>query len=248
MPNSATVHVLEFRGSGFGPLAGGSIPFRPESLVHWRCGFLQFGAVLIGSHAVTDTATAIDDPNFAERIRQRDPEALEAVTSAYLPQILRAARGAGLDPQRAEDLAQSTFTTFIEAAPRFEGRSHVRTWLFGILYKKIAEARRDEKRAGQLEDIDEVVEKRFAPDGKWAQPPRPVDARLYDAEIRGGIEECLEGLPTKQRMAFILREVQELESKEVCKILEVTVTNLGVLLYRARNRLRECLEAKGVRG
>ncbi len=64
----------------------------------------------------------------------------------------------------------------------------------------------------------------------------------------GGIEECLEGLPTKQRMAFILREVQELESKEVCKILEVTVTNLGVLLYRARNRLRECLEAKGVRG
>ena len=197
---------------------------------------------------MTEFATAIDDPDFAERIRQRDPEALQAVTSAYLAQILRAARGAGLDPQRAEDLAQATFTTLIEAAPRFEGRSHVRTWLFGILYKKIAEARRDEQRAGQLEDIDEVVEKRFAPDGRWAQPPRPLDAGLYDAEIRGRIEECLESLPTKQRMVFILREVQELESKEVCKILEVTVTNLGVLLYRARNRLRECLEAKGVRG
>ncbi len=197
---------------------------------------------------MTELATAIDDPDFAERIRQRDPEALQTVTSAYLAQILRAARGAGLDPQRAEDLAQATFTTLIEAAPRFEGRSQVRTWLFGILYKKIAEARRDEQRAGQLEDIDAVVEKRFAPDGSWAQPPRPLDARLHDAEIRGRIEECLEGLPTKQRMVFILREVQELESKEICKILEVTVTNLGVLLYRARNRLRECLEAKGVRG
>ncbi len=197
---------------------------------------------------MTEFATAIDDPDFAERIRQRDPEALEAVTSAYLAQILRAARGAGLGPQRAEDLAQATFTTLIEAAPRFEGRSQVRTWLFGILYKKIAEARRDEQRAGQLEDIDAVVEKRFTPDGSWAQPPRPLDARLYDAEIRGAIEECLEGLPTKQRMVFILREVQELESKEICKILEVTVTNLGVRLYRARNRLRECLEAKGVRG
>ena len=197
---------------------------------------------------MTENPTGIEGPEFTERIRRRDPEALQAVTSAYLGQVLRAARGAGLAPQRAEDVTQSTFTTFIEAAPRFEGRSHVRTWLFGILYKKIAEARRNEQRAGQLEDIDEVVEKRFTSDGRWAQPPRPVDARLYDAEIRGGIEECLEGLPTKQRMAFILREVQELESKEVCKILEVTVTNLGVLLYRARNRLRDCLEAKGVRG
>ncbi len=125
---------------------------------------------------MTDTATAVDDPDFAERVRRRDPDALAAVTSAYLAQILRAARGAGLDPQRAEEVTQATFTTFIEAAPRFEGRSHVRTWLFGILYKKIAEARRDEQRAGQLEDIDAVVEKRFAPDGSWAQPPRPLDA------------------------------------------------------------------------
>jgi len=46
----------------------------------------------------------------------------------------RAARSAGLDTARAEDVVQSTFTTLIETAPRFEGRSHIRTWLFGILY------------------------------------------------------------------------------------------------------------------
>ena len=47
-------------------------------------------------------------------------------------------------------------------------------------------------------------------------------------------------------MAFVLREVQGYATDEICKILSVTVTNLGVMLYRARNRLRECLEAKGV--
>ncbi len=196
---------------------------------------------------MTENPTGFEGPEFTKRIRRRDPEALQAVTSAYLGQVLRAARGAGLAPQRAEDVTQSTFTTFIEAAPRFEGRSHVRTWLFGILYKKIAEARRDEQRGGQLDDIDEVVEQRFAPDGSWARPPQPANDRLYIAEIRAGIEDCLDSVPTKQRMAFILREVQELESEEVCKILDVTLTNLGVLLYRARNRLRECLEKKGVR-
>ena len=47
-------------------------------------------------------------------------------------------------------------------------------------------------------------------------------------------------------MAFILREVEGLDTDEICKILGVTRTNLGVLLYRVRNRLRECLETKGV--
>jgi RNA polymerase sigma-70 factor (ECF subfamily) len=56
----------------------------------------------------------------------------------------------------------------------------------------------------------------------------------------------LEGFPTQQRTAFALREVEGLVSEEICKILNVTRTNLGVLMFRARNRLRECLEARGM--
>ena len=81
-------------------------------------------------------------PDLAARVRAGNRSAIQTVVETYLAQILRAARGAGLDPQQAEDVTQATFTTFIEGAPRFEGRSSVRTWLFGILYKKIAEARR----------------------------------------------------------------------------------------------------------
>ncbi len=190
----------------------------------------------------------VDHPDFPARIRERDAEAIQLVVRLYLGQIFRAALGAGLDAQRAEDVAQSTFTTFIETAQRFEGRSHVRTWLFGILYKKVAEARRAAGRDLQTDDIDQVVEQRFKTGGSWMQPPRPIDEQLYDTEVRQGIEECLEAVPGQQRMAFILREVQGFATEEICKILEVTRTNFGVLLYRARNRLRECLEAKGMKG
>ena len=86
---------------------------------------------------MSTTGVRIDDPELAERIRAADAAAIQAVVQAYLPQILRAARGAGLDPDRAEDVTQATFATFIEKASQFEGRSHVRTWLFGILYRKI---------------------------------------------------------------------------------------------------------------
>jgi len=194
-----------------------------------------------------DLGRGASDPlELAAGIRKRDPAAIREVVHAYLPQILRAAAGAGLEGQLAEDVAQSTFLTFLETAHRFEGRSQVRTWLFGILYKKVAEARRKTGREQAMEDTDAVFEQRFDNAGGWSRPPLPADAELYDAEVRQGIDGCLDRVPTNQRMAFILREIEGLDTQEICKILDVTRTNLGVLLYRVRNRLRECLEAKGI--
>ena len=190
--------------------------------------------------------TSVDGPDFAALIRERDAQALEEVVRRYLPQILRAAGGAGFAPQRAQDIAQDTFVTFIETAPRFEGRSHVRTWLFGILYKKIAAARRSLGRDNEMDDIEEVFERRFNNTWGWMRPPLPVDAAVYNAEVRQGIDCCLDRVPASQRMAFVLREIEGMDTQEICKILEITRTNLGVLLYRVRNHLRECLEAKGI--
>jgi RNA polymerase sigma-70 factor (ECF subfamily) len=190
---------------------------------------------------------SMEDPQLAERIRAADPEALRLVVKTYLGQIHRAARSAGLDPEQAEEVTQATFTTFIEKAENFEGRSHVRTWLFGILYHKIKETRRQLHQERQMDEIDDAFEKRFDAKGSWVRPPKPVDVQLYASEIRELFEDCLESVPTQQRMAFVLRELDELNSDEVCKILNITHTNLGVIIYRVRNRLRECLEAKGVR-
>lgn len=192
---------------------------------------------------------AIDsDPTFLARVRSRDPETLEGIVRDYLPQVVRAARAAGLAPHEADDAAQSTFITFLEKASTFEGRSHVRTWLFGILFHKIMEMRRVRERDRQADDIDDVMESRFNANGSWASPPRPADAEMYARQVRQGISECLDTASSKQRMAFVLREVEGLSTDEICKILEISDTNFGVLLYRVRNRLRECLEAKGMRG
>ena len=188
--------------------------------------------------------TALDDPELASRIRERDEQVLTAVVDAYLDQILRAARGAGLDPQQAEDITQNTFTTFIETAPRFEGRSHVRTWIFGILYRKIQEARRGYAKDRQMDDIDEVFEARFDDKRRWSRPPRGPEDELFTKEAGREIDDCLEAVPDRQRMAFVLREVEGLSTQEICKILESSTTNVGVMLFRARNRLRECLESK----
>ena len=186
----------------------------------------------------------LNDPDLASRIRERDRDALAAVVDAYLDQIVRAARGAGLNQHQAEEVAQNTFATFIETAPRFEGRSHVRTWIFGILYRKIQEARRGFAKDRRMDDIDEVFESRFDENRSWSRPPRGPEDEFFAKEARGEIGDCLEAVPDRQRMAFVLREIEGLSTREICKILEVSATNIGVMLFRARNRLRECLESK----
>jgi len=186
-----------------------------------------------------------ETPDFLQRLRDRERDAIARVVHEYLPQILRAARGAGLDETAADDVTQQTFLTFIETLPRFEGRSHVRTWLFGILYHKLREARRAFQREERHDDIDGVLEHRFDERGMWQTPPRQAEDDLWDQQIRRHLEECLETVPERHRLAFVLKEIEGLATSEICHVLELTVTNLGVILYRARNRLRECLEGRG---
>jgi len=186
------------------------------------------------------------EPATSEAIRAGDPAALEAVVDAYLMQVLRAARGAGLGAVQAEEVTQETFKTFLAAACRFEGRSRVRTFLFGILYRKIAEIRRSQARDRTHDSIDQVMEARFAVDGSWVRPPAPADHDLFSRETRRALADCLEASPPRQRLAFYFREVEGLSTEEICGILDVSATNLGVMLYRIRNRTRECLEARNV--
>ena len=181
-------------------------------------------------------------------IRRRDPATLEAVIRECLPGLLRAALASGLASDRAEDAVQASVLVFVQRAEAFDGRARVCTWIHGILAKKILEERRAAGRVTREESIDAVVEARFDTAGSWVRPPRGPDESLARGEMRRELEGCLGELPDRQRMAFALREVEGLSTHEVCKILEVSANNLGVLLFRARNALRECLEAKGFEG
>jgi RNA polymerase sigma-70 factor (ECF subfamily) len=185
------------------------------------------------------------DAGLVARLRARDPEALASAVQDHARALYRAARGMGFQETEAEDLIQDVFTTFLETLDRFEGRSQVRTWLFGILHRKVLERRREQYREQQHDPIDEVFESRFDARGKWVRPPEDLHRALESKEIGAALAGCLEGLPAAQREVFVLREMEGLETDEICKILCVTVTNMGVLMHRARNRLRECIEAKG---
>lgn len=150
-------------------------------------------------------------------------------------------------PEAAENVVQETFVAGLKGLESFSGRSSERTWLMGIMKHKIIDHFRKRARELPTEDIEAVAEEResFEDNGKWKVGPRrwrAPDETLEAADFWKAVQLCVHQLPERLAMAFTLREMDQLDSKEACKILGVTPTNLGVMMHRARMRLRSCLE------
>lgn len=171
-------------------------------------------------------------------------ESIQEAVDRYTDALLAAAYAIGWGASDAEDLVQDTFLTYLEKADRFEGRSSLKTYLTGILYNKSLEKRRHKAREVARDPVDDVFEQRFSSVGVWRTRPRGPEDLALSKETAALIDTCLEGLTPAQRMAFYLREIEQTSTEEACNILDVTVTHLGVLLFRARNRVRECIEKK----
>lgn len=181
---------------------------------------------------------------FVSDLRERKHEAVERLVQSYTEPLLAGALGLGFDRLEAEELVQDTLVAFLSAVHRFEMRSQLKTYLFGILYHKASEVWRRHKKEEAAEDIEDVFSKRFDARGMWLSPPRGPEDEVLSGEALELISQCSEGLPLQQRTAFYLKEVEGEDTQSLCKILEVSATHLGVLLFRARNKLRECLEKK----
>lgn len=188
------------------------------------------------------------DQTLLELLRARDAQALHDVVEQHARRIYRSARGMGFAAAEADDLAQEVFVTFLETLDRFEGRSSISTWLFGILRHKVKERRRVVTRDRRADPIDEVFEACFDEHGSWSKPPMAADRLAASTQVSRALSECMEGLPEQQRAVFHFREVEGLQASEVSVLVGCTANHVGVLFHRARTRLRGCLEGKGWRG
>ena len=165
--------------------------------------------------------------------------------------LLRVAQLQLRDPDLAEDVVQETLLAALAAQSGFTGKSSLKTWLTGILKHKIVDAIRQKQRRPIIEasfddetDLDDF-DPLFKDNGGWVAPPAdwgdPENA-LTRSQFFDVMQICLEKLPPNTARVFMMREVMELESDEICKELTITANNLWVILYRARMALRECLE------
>ena len=145
----------------------------------------------------------------------------------------------------AEDLVQETFLAAFKARDRFAGQSSERTWLVGILRHKILDHLRHtcRERAVRTEvpstrNDDEAWEEAVMWLHDVAAECQAPTRRLELSEFRQNLELALGKLPPRVAQVFQLYEVEERSNSEVCQRLNISESNLWVMLHRARKQLR----------
>ena len=166
---------------------------------------------------------------------------------ALRPALMRIARLHLRNDAWAEDAVSETMLAALENRTGFAARSKFKTWVVGILKHKIIDTFRARKREEPLADSEDdggLEDGIFKEDGhyrdwpkEWSTPETHFSRNQF-LEI---LEACVQQLPSSQGRIFLMREWLELPTDEICNQLSITTTNAGVLLHRARLRLRECL-------
>lgn len=154
------------------------------------------------------------------------------------------------DQAKAEDLVQETFLSAFKSKDNFAGRSSVRGWLLGILKHKIADNFRKEYR-------DQDIKQGYCAEGEinqqfgllcwvkgfgpkfWSSDPHHA---LENKQFLEVVQKCLKELPDRIRNVFVLREIEELETREIQKIVGAKAGYVRVMLHRGRVLLRSCVE------
>ncbi len=152
------------------------------------------------------------------------------------------------DPEAAEEVVQETFVAGLRARDQYTGRGSEGAWLMGICKRKVIDHMRRRNRVDGAAGGDQQPDPSLAlfdANGHWRHDARLRDQLPESAMLREEFwqifRRCLEQLSAKQADAFTLRELEGMTSEEICRTLEITPSNLWVLLYRARLGLTACM-------
>ncbi len=191
-----------------------------------------------------------DDSELLSRLLAGDQQAFRTLVAAYQG-AMRAVAIAIVGGAQADEVVQDAWLAAVRNLDGFQGRSSLKTWLLTITANTAKSRLRKVRRDISLDDLPaphgSIDDARFAADGHWSPAPLAwhedsPEALLAEDELRECLENTLASLSELQRSVLLLRERQGLELDEICNLLDVSLSNVRVLLHRARLKVFATLE------
>ena len=188
------------------------------------------------------TPRILREATLAARAAAGDEPAFEHLVVRYRSRVYRLARRLTGDDGDAQDSLQETFLQVYRKLSSFRGESRFSTWLYRVATNAALMQRRS--RARRPAESLEAHLPRFDASGAHAATPEQlqapcrvddlVDRKLLAEKARAGIER----LPDLYREAFVLRDLEELETAEVAEVLGLEPAAVRQRVHRARLMLR----------
>jgi RNA polymerase sigma-70 factor, ECF subfamily len=187
---------------------------------------------------VVSSCTEQDDALLVAASRRGDQDAFAQLVQRYQRRIFNLVFRILQQYDEATEITQETFLAAWQGLPSFRGEARFPTWLYRIAYncslKQLEHRKRDRalQAAMQAEQVLQQVD----------------DSVLADAELEAHdrqtmIQEQISNLPAKYRVVLVLRHLQEMTYEEMAEALTMPIGTIKTHLFRARNLLKERLEA-----
>jgi len=192
-------------------------------------------------------------------LRQGEETAFATLVERYHGRLLRFAQSFVSSQAVAEEVVQETWMAVLKGIHRFEGRSSLKTWIFQILQNLAKTKGKREHRYVSFFDVGSSTDpeedcgiepervrtsshltshQTISPTTRDENTPERL---LVAKESLAQIEQAIHALPSNQRQVIVFRDIEGIDSEEICQILNITATNQRVLLHRARTKVRQAL-------
>lgn len=185
-----------------------------------------------------------DERHLVSALRSGDEAAFEILVKDHGARLLAVARRLLRAEEDARDAVQDAFLAAFRSIGQFHETSRLSTWLHRIVVNSCLMKMRTRRR--RPEDPIEDFLPRFQDDGHQVRPSvaweSPSDVLLERSEIRALVRRSIDRLPEGYRTVLVLRDLEELDTRETARVLETTETAVKVRLHRARQALRELLD------
>jgi RNA polymerase sigma-70 factor, ECF subfamily len=182
----------------------------------------------------------LEDLELVKKAKQGDQVSMGILVNRYSKRVYNLALRIVRNKEEAEDVLQDTFLTVVAKLDTFDGRSSFFTWLYRIATNSALMLLRKKKirRANFMDNDFDPEHSEIHNTIDWSQDPA-VD--VTNKEIHEKISEALETIKEKYKTVFVLRDIEELSTRETSEILNISEENVKVRLLRARQYLREYL-------
>lgn len=160
-----------------------------------------------------------------------------AIIREHADFVWRVLRHLGVVEAQLEDLSQEVLLIVVRQLPSFQGRSSLRTWVFGIC-RNVARRAREEGRLLRELPCVQLPER---------EVPATQDHELWLKQLHARLVAVLETLDPEQRAVFILYELEELPMDEIATLQAAPLTTCYSRLATARAKIEAALRRDALR-
>lgn len=187
----------------------------------------------------------MDDSQILQGIQNGDETAFRELVENYQDMVINVCNRFVHSREDALDISQEVFIKAYRSVDQFRGQARLSTWLYRIAVNKSLNFLRDKKRKNIFNSLDLLFDRqKDNPADQMKDNDADVTEKMEKNEKMDILYQALDSLPKKQRVAVTLNKLEELSYKEVAEIMDVSVSETGVLINRGKKALQKKMAAR----